>query len=275
MRKYGVLVISHGSRDPEWVRLVREAVEGIVLPENAGIRAGGGMPVECAFLELVEGSLIQDGIDRLEGDGVTDMIAVPLFISSGSTHIDEISWALGVKAQPELETDLDRFRLSAAVHWCAPIDDDPEIAELMAAKLRPLSVEPERELVLVIGHGSKEKGFHERWRDGLESLARQVQRIGGFAAGDYAMLLPDQVADKIRMWRERRPELRVLVAPLFLSEGYFTRKVIPERIRGLNCAYSGETLLPSPLVTRWMERRIAAMMDELETKAEKDRLQPG
>lgn len=263
MAKCGVLVISHGSRDPRWVSLVREAVASISLPSAPEFHADGGMPVECAFLELVEGSLIQDGIDRLEAAGVTDIIAVPLFISSGSTHIDEISWALGVKEEPELPTDLPRFRRSAAIHLCAPIDDDPEIAELLAAKLKPLSADPGRELVIIIGHGSAEKGFHERWQAGLSSLAEQVRRIGGYAACDTAMLLPDQAAGKLRSWRERRPDLRVLVAPLFLSEGYFTGKVIPERLKGFDYAYSGETLLPSPLITRWMERRIAAMLNAL------------
>lgn len=264
MRRYGVLIISHGSRDARWVRLVREAVDHIRLPAASDIPGGAEMPVECVFLELVDGFSIQDGIDRLEQAAVTDIIAVPLFISSGSTHIDEISWALGVKAKPELDTDLPRFRRTAAIHWCAPIDDDPEIAELLAAKLKPLSVNPQRELVLLVGHGSKEKGFHKRWRDGLISLAKQVQRIGGFAESDAVMLLPDQAACKMRAWRRRRPELRPIVAPLFLSEGYFTSKVIPERLKGFDYAYSGEALLPSPLISRWMERRIAAALDAAE-----------
>ncbi len=47
----GVLIISHGSRNREWVRLVDEAVERM---------------------------------------SVTEMIVVPLFVSSGSKHVEEI-----------------------------------------------------------------------------------------------------------------------------------------------------------------------------------------
>jgi len=255
MRKLGVLVISHGSRNADWVKLVREAVADVVIPEVMA-----DAPVECSFLELVDGFLIQDGIDRLEQSGVTDMIVIPLFVSSGSTHIDEISWVLGAKAEPDRETDLEKFRITSRIHLCAPIDDDPEIAQLLVDKLSPLSVSAERELVLIVGHGSKEKGFHGRWRQGLKSLAEQVQTIGGYAAVETVMLLPNQATCKLKAWQKRRPDLDVIIAPLFLSAGYFTNKVIPERFEGFQYKYSGATLLPSPHISRWMERRITGMI---------------
>lgn len=258
MDKTGVLVISHGSRDGKWVRLVREACAGIQLPPDLA-----GSPVECSFLELVDGSLIQDGIDRLEQAGVTDIIVVPLFLSSGSTHVAEIKWALGLKEEPDLPTDLDRFRVDARLFMTGPIDDEPEIARLIAGKLAPLSENPARELVLLVGHGSDEAVFHERWQKGLSSLAEQVKAIGGYAEADCAMLLPDQTAGKMQEWRRRRPDLTVLVAPVFLSEGYFTGRVIPRRFAGFPHKYGGRALLPSPLVSEWMSRSIAEAWDRI------------
>jgi sirohydrochlorin ferrochelatase len=252
MLKLGVLVISHGSRDAQWVKLVREAVADV---DTSGFHTH--VPIECAFLELVDGYLIQDGIHRLEQAGVTDMIVVPLFVSSGSTHIDEISWALGVKAQSILPTDLERFRIEANVHLCDPIDDDPEIAQLLVDKLGPISVDPHSEIVLIVGHGSKEPNFHEQWQKGLSSLADQVKTIGGYAAVDTVMLLPNQATERIQRWHDERPEWAVLIAPLFLSEGYFTNKVIPERFAGFTYRYAGATLLPSPHISRWMERAMS------------------
>jgi sirohydrochlorin ferrochelatase len=255
MLKLGVLVISHGSRDAQWVKLVREAVRDV---DTSGFHID--VPIECAFLELVDGYLIQDGIDRLEQAGVTDMIVVPLFVSSGSTHIDEISWALGVKAQSILPTDLQKFRVEANVHLCEAIDDDPEIAQLLVDKLGPLSTDPHSEVVLIVGHGSKEPNFHEQWQKGLSSLADQVQSLGGYAAVDTVMLLPNQAAERIQSWQELKPEWSVLIAPLFLSEGYFTNKVIPERFAGYSYRYAGATLLPSPHISRWMERAMRSKL---------------
>lgn len=255
MSKFGVMVMSHGSRSGQWVRLVDEAVDRVRdrLPE--------GVPVASVFLEIVEGRLIQDGIRSLEQEGVTDIVAVPLFISSGSTHIDEIGYALGVTDKPALPTKLVPFERRAAIHFTPPIDDDPEIAWILYEKVQELSREPSRELLLLVGHGSVEKGFHARWRHVLEGLAARMKELGGFDAADAAMLLPDQVDFKLRLWQKRKPGHRVIVAPLFLSEGYFTREVIPSRMGNREYGYNGKALLPHPLVAGWIEGRVRQVLE--------------
>ncbi|ANE48666.1 cobalamin biosynthesis protein CbiX [Paenibacillus swuensis] len=277
----GVLVISHGSRSAEWVRLVDEAVAQMRFGQPAAALGGGPsdeeprampadrdhghsiIPVESSFLEIVEGRLIQDGIDRLEAQGVTDIIAVPLFVSSGSTHVDEISWSLGVVEEPKLETDLELMRVNARVHWCRPMDDEPEIAAMLWEKVRELSVRPEREILLLVGHGSKEEGFHEQWQQVLSSLAKQLGELGGFAATDTAMLLPEQAAERVKYWQRERPDWDVVVAPFFLSEGYFTETVIPTRLQGLEYRYNGRALLPHPLVAEWLNHRVESALSRL------------
>ncbi|GAA0136909.1 hypothetical protein YSY43_37500 [Paenibacillus sp. YSY-4.3] len=248
----GVLVISHGSPDGHWVKLVDDAVAAVQaqLPE--------GLPVEASFLEIVEGRLIQDGIDRLEQQGVTDMIVIPLFMSSGSTHVDEIAYALGVKDTPEKETDLERFRLSARVFFGEPVDDHPLVAQMIWDKSKLLSREPEREALLLIGHGSRHEGFRQRWEQGISSLAARVKELGGIAVTDYALLNPDSVHKKVSYWQERGYE--VAIAPLFLSAGYFTKKEIPSRLEGLTYRYSGEALLPHSLLPHWMLDQILHIM---------------
>jgi sirohydrochlorin ferrochelatase len=252
MGKYGVLVISHGSRNTEWVDLVDQAVGAVEMDQK--------LPIYSSFLEIIEGRLIQDGITSLEQQGVTDILVVPLFVSSGSTHIDEISYALGVISEPTLETDRVRLDIKARIHFGSPIDDDEEIVQILYSKIQSLSVHPSREIVLLVGHGSIEKGFHLRWRKGLELLASRLKLLGGFDEVDAAMLLPDQVKRKMEMWVVRKPEHTVIVAPLFLSEGYFTNQVIPLRMREFSYRYNGKAMLPHPLISRWMEKQIRQMM---------------
>lgn len=251
--KAGVLIISHGSRDTSWVAIVDEAVNGLSLRE--------AVPVAVSFLELVEGRSIQDGIDRLEGQGVTDILVIPLFVSSGSTHVDEIAYALGAKDEPEKETELERFRVSARIHYGNPVDDDPDIAIMVWDKIRDLSENPARETVLLVGHGSVHPGFRQRWERGMSSLAERVRRISGIAAADYALLSVGGVGDKVQYWRERGHE--VLVAPIFLSEGYFTKSVIPGRLKGLTYKYAGRTLLPHPLLPHWIATQVETMLERL------------
>ncbi|HTG67685.1 MAG TPA: CbiX/SirB N-terminal domain-containing protein [Candidatus Udaeobacter sp.] len=259
--KRGILVISHGSREDAWVKLVDDAISAA-----AGSPRLSGVPIVSSFLEIIEGRLIQDGIDELERQGVTDMYVVPLFISSGSTHVDEIGQAFGLPWVTDLEGDLGTFRVAAKVHYGQPIDDDPEIAELLALNIAELSSEPGKEALLLIGHGSKEKVFHERWQEGLLKLGERLRALGGFKRAEYAMLLPDQAASKLAAMQAANPEEAVIVVPLFLSQGYFTNHVIPDRLAGLEYRYNGRAMLPHLAIERWLERQMYDGLQRLNEK---------
>lgn len=247
MRKRGVLVISHGSREQAWVELVDHAIHQLPLR--------GDLPVAASFLEIVEGRLIQNGIDLLESQGVTDILAIPLFVSTGSTHVNEIAYALGVIDAPSFESDLAPFRVHANVTYGSPIEQGPYVAQMVWDKAKAVSRNPAAEALVLIGHGSSHDGFRQRWEQGLAGLAEQVRAISGLAAADFALLRPDSVRAKVEYWQKERG-MQVIAAPLFLSEGYFIREVIPKRLAGLSYSYSGRSLLPHPLLTVWIQEQI-------------------
>ncbi|HJH30708.1 MAG TPA: hypothetical protein C5S50_00590 [Methanosarcinaceae archaeon] len=85
--KYGILVIAHGSPSESWCSPVRDAVAEVDLP----------YPVELGFLEFVPNETINDAVERLDNAGVTKIIAIPLFISSHSSHIQEIEYVVGLR----------------------------------------------------------------------------------------------------------------------------------------------------------------------------------
>ncbi|REE90604.1 sirohydrochlorin ferrochelatase [Paenibacillus taihuensis] len=279
--KPGVLVVSHGSREADWVRLVDDAVAA------CSALMGSEVPVVSAFLELVEGRLIQDGVNALEAEDVTDLYVLPLFVSSGSTHVDDIAQAFGmapVSATRAGELEPFAVREGMRVRFGAPIDDDGDIAELLLRNIEGLSSEAawelgaaregalgagaepvrRRERLLLVAHGSREAVFHGRWRDGMAALAERVRELGGFAGAHSAMLLPNQAACKLGALQRRYPDDAFIVVPLFLSEGFFTRTVIPTRLAGLNYRYNGRALLPSPQIARWMERQIREWLRDLD-----------
>ncbi|MCJ8014097.1 cobalamin biosynthesis protein CbiX [Paenibacillus sp. KQZ6P-2] len=247
MRKRGVLVISHGSREQAWVDLVDNAIHQLPLR--------GDLPVAASFLEIVEGRLIQDGIDLLESQGVTDILVIPLFVSSGSTHVNEIAYALGVIDAPSFESDLAPFRVQASITYGLPIEHGSYVAEMIWDKAKAVSRNPGQEVLVLIGHGSSHESFRRRWEQGLSRLTGQVREISGLGAADYALLRPDSVRATVEYWQKERG-MQVIAAPLFLSEGYFIREVIPKRLQGLNYRYSGKSLLPHPLLTVWIDEQI-------------------
>ncbi|TFE26960.1 sirohydrochlorin chelatase [Cohnella luojiensis] len=262
--KPGLLVISHGSREAGWVALVDETVEA------ARTALGDTLPVEAAFLELVEGRLIQDGIDRLEAAGVTHLFALPLFVSSGSTHVDEIGWALGAYPEPKTETDLEKYRISARLTYGEPMDDDPELVGVILERLKEMSKHSANESILLIGHGSNEPGFREAWERGLNAISDQLMRFGGFGACTSALLLPNQVQERWERLRQSHPNHVIVVVALFLSEGYFTKEVIPRRLAGLECRYDGRALMPHPKVADWIVRRTQDWLESLDQGSIRD-----
>jgi sirohydrochlorin ferrochelatase len=235
----GLLVIAHGSSNPGWVALVEKAVNQVDIQ----------IPVVTSFLEMVEGRFIQDGIDQLEVKGVTRIIVIPLFVSSGSTHIQEIRYLLGLPQEIELEVDEEPLHMNAEVEMVAPMDDHPLILEIMEKRVRELSTNPEEETLLLVGHGSKIDSYYAIWKSMMERMAERLQERVGLKEAFCATLLPDQLHDQL----EELVHHRVLVVPLFLSEGYFTKKVIPSRMEGINCEYSGKTYLPDPLISEWIK----------------------
>jgi sirohydrochlorin cobaltochelatase len=243
MAQRGVLVIAHGSSKPEWVQLVDDAVSRVRLD----------LPVEVGYLEMVPGRAIVDAIQSLRRRGVDEIIAVPLFVSSGSTHIEEIGYFLGVIAKPRLSFEEKPIPLEIPVHYTPAMDGHPLIGEIVTERARKLSQRPEEEVVVLVGHGSEVPGFRGKWEEGANQLAAQVQRALGFRQAVYASLHPDHLHEVVRTWSAQH---RVLVLPLFLSEGYFTKKVIPSKLAGLEYVYSGETYLPHPLISRWIEEMV-------------------
>ena len=91
----GVLVIAHGSPSESWCSPVRNATDEVDLP----------YPVELGFLEFVQNETINLAVERLDDAGVTEIIAVPLFVSSHSSHIQEIEYVLGLRETLPLTTE--------------------------------------------------------------------------------------------------------------------------------------------------------------------------
>src|SRR5688572_2062367 len=83
----GVLLLAHGG-SAEWNRRVTELAA----------RVDRTRPTEVAF-GMATRANIQAAIDRLIARGVTDIVAVPLFVSSWSSVITSTEYLLGLRAE--------------------------------------------------------------------------------------------------------------------------------------------------------------------------------
>lgn len=239
----GVLVIAHGSKNKSWVERIDKAIAGISL----------ALPISIGFLEMVEGRSIADAVRELEKKNVQQIIAIPLFISNGSTHLEEIQYALGLKEKSRIETNLAQIDPQVKVVWSQAMDTHPYMVEILSERLQALSTDATNETLLLVAHGSEVHGFHTLWSEMLHSLSSSLQERFGFSDTQYATMLPDNVTKKAKLLSTQK---KLIVLSVFLSEGYFSTKVIPQKLAGLSYVYSGETYLPHPLISSWIEEQI-------------------
>lgn len=75
MNSHGLLLVAHGSKDPEWTTPFK-AIEDFVKGEFAG-------PTALAYLESVSPQ-IEQGVSQLTASGVTTITVAPLFFAVGS-----------------------------------------------------------------------------------------------------------------------------------------------------------------------------------------------
>jgi sirohydrochlorin cobaltochelatase len=240
-----VLVIAHGSPDPDWIRLVEETVSHTKL----------NVPVRAAYLGGVPGRSIADEVCRLERMGAEAIITVPLFVTAGSSHVNEIQYMLGLLPSAGFSSDVQKIPVETPIVWSPPLEDHPIVEEIVAERVRALTDDPSQEALLLVGHGSEWPGLRERWERLLQRMAVRLQNRFSFSAAWYATLRPDTVAERACLLAS---EHKLVVVPLFVSQGYFTRQAIPGRLAGVPFRYTGETYLPHPLVSDWIAQSALA-----------------
>lgn len=245
MSRPGVLVLAHGSKEPRWVDQIDQAVAPLE-----------GWTVAIGFLGQVKGRGVAEAVRRLEGAGVREMVAIPLFVSSGSTHLVELKYALGLVERPPFETELQPIRHGCKVKWLSALDDHPLVEQIVVERVQALSKACHRETVLLVAHGSDQQGFREKWHKMLENLSNRIRQHFGFIKVDFATVHPLTIRPKAEALAQLGT---LLVVPLFLSPGYYTERYIPSQLEGLPAVYSGQTYLPHPLISRWLKEQITCL----------------
>lgn len=241
----GYLVICHGSRNEKWMQMIEECVNSV--PKSS--------PLTIGFLEMIEGRTIADGVRYLEGQGVHEIVAIPFFVCSGSTHLNEIQYALGLLSTPAVHTDLELIHPTIPVIWSTPLDDHRLVLQLLEERIAEICVSPDEEALLIIAHGSNKRGFQEIWEEKMKALLFSLQPIFTFKDFDFATLKPDNIQEKAHKLSQNG-RYKVLAMPVFLSQGYYTDVKIPEKLQSVPHLYQYKTYLPHQLMNQWLQEQM-------------------
>ena len=266
----GVLLLAHGGRDT-WNQEVLTMAE----------RIDSTIPVEVAF-GMANKRTIEDALDRLAERNISNVVAVPLFVSSHSSVMRATEYLLGSRsdAPPQLEAF---GRMAARRHaagaeadddfdWHAPIettlpisltsalDGHALVADILVSRALEVSQAPEDEAVVVVAHGPSSEEDNARWLENMQVLADEMRQRTRFSRIEHLTVRDDarkpvreKAAADFRAVVERatQEDKTVLIVPLLLVyDGMETG--IRERLDGLEYRMANQALLPDDRLAEWV-----------------------
>jgi sirohydrochlorin ferrochelatase len=266
----GVLLLAHGG-DPAWNAEV----------ESLRVRVDSAAPAELA-LGMADPAALQAAVDRLEGRGVSRIVAVPLFVHSRSEVMDQTRYALGLADKPSEvmreaaermkhmkmppgmpmhrmpSFSLERVRLKVPIFMAAAIDSDPFVSRVLLDRAKALSRDPGRETVVLVAHGPVDDADVPAWMESLAAHAEAVRAGGPFGAAVFGVLRDDAPPPvRARAVAALRALVsaasarggRALVVPVLIARG---------GLAGLDFAWSGEALMPHDGFDAWVLSRASS-----------------
>ena len=262
--RVGTVIIAHGA-DSLWNAQVADVARQV--------RTGG--PVEVSYLMGPGASKarFQDAVQRLEAQGVSEIVVVPMLVSSHSGHYDQIRYLAGDSITLNATmmhhlhmAGIERPTSRIPIRVTPAMDDAPQVARVLADRAKALTPDPRSRALFIVGHGPNSAEDYAAWMTNLRSVADSVKAMTGFRDVRVDLVRDDAPAD-VRAEAVRRVreliELQhlvtgqpVIVIPVLVSKGAVSRDKVPNDIRGTPSHYSGEPLLPHPAMARWVEERV-------------------
>ena len=273
----GVLLLAHGGQ-PQWNARVTELAA----------KVDASKPTEVAF-GMATRATIQSAVDRLVARGVTEIVAVPLFVSSWSSVITSTEYLLGLRdeAPPALAAfarmshgpahgasgDGSHARHAApAVDGTTPVkspvpirmtpalNDHPIVADILASRARAIGRNAASESLVIVAHGPNDEENNRRWLADMASLSGRLHAKETFASVDYLTVRDDAPKP---VWEKAKADLRavvekrtaegrrVLIVPLLISFGGI-EKGLRARLDGLTYTMATAGLMPDDRLVDWV-----------------------
>ena len=243
----GLLVMAHGGSD-DWNEAVLQAVEPIRTEA----------PVAVAF-GMANPHTLQVAVDSLEAAGVSRIEVVRLFIS-GESFLEATEYAFGIrddKPEGHFMHEPRPLRLSVPVQLSARgLMDVTRLGGILADRTAAISTDPEKEAVLIIGHGPGSDIENEQWIARMDAMADSIRTLGSFKTVRVTTLRED--------WTGKRAEAEAAIRAFMDEQKVAGRDVlvIPFRLRGFGpyaevldgYAYRSDPngFLPDTRITDWI-----------------------
>lgn len=263
----GVLLVSHGSRSPEWRRMLLD-VHSEVAAELLAI--SGVAEVRTAFMEYTEPSIATQ-LRAFDESGVESVVVVPLLLTISDHSFDDIPTICGLSSDPERVVQLGKdkievYRARADLSFAPLLDFSGLVRTNLARRVRSVvgrsAGREERGLrdgLVLVGYGSAE--FDDEWNGFFGEIRAFAESELDVAATTHAWCghivgyKRQPIIDAIEEMRGRAD--RVIVVPILVAyDPMFQERIIgravarspaPEQV-----LYRPDAILPEPEVGRWV-----------------------
>lgn len=252
----GVIFMPHGS-NYNWNRTMMDAIDEL----------HDDYMIEHAF-SMGDAKLVDRAVEKLEARGATAITVLRIF-SLESSFKNSIEYTLGLRNQMGhggmmhmMSGPPQRVVSSSEFYTTGGLEDSPLFAEALLDRAISLSENPEKETVVLVGHGTRTEEGNNRWMNNLETITAHMEKTAqemGYNFRDF----------KFENWREDWPDLRdkhisnVREMVKTASEDEGTAIVVPARttkgghaqrwLSDLEFRHDGEGFAPHPLFVEWVE----------------------
>jgi sirohydrochlorin ferrochelatase len=194
------LILSHGLGGAG-DRALHDSVEASSLEEPAALAFG---------MSMTTSQHIQVALDELVVAGAEEIVVIPMLSTHHNSLMRQWEYIFSERDEPEY-TSVERVKTPARIIMVSPLDDHPQVGAIVAAHAREVSYEPDKEEVIIVGHGPVDEADNLDQLAMMKNIAAVVQADRPYAAVHVATL-QDDAPREVRMANFQKIRDRITAA---------------------------------------------------------------
>lgn len=187
------------------------------------IRRESNLPVYCCYHEKQEPSS-KDILEIMVADGVTEVIAVPMFFAPGFLANKMIPKELGLESG-QLEGEVTVNGVNVLIHITSAFGNHPMMKCVMKETLEMYHYPIKDTAIILIGHGSKDPGNSNT----VEYNAAFVREMGYRVTCAYNEMQSPTVEEGLEFALKSKVS-HIVAIPMFVAPGNHTVNEIPVKL---------------------------------------------
>jgi len=213
-------------------------------------------------LESEHSVYLRRAVDELKKAVVTEIVAIPLFLSSADPILRKVTPHLASYASGE------------TIRWAASMRESHLTAQILLDRVDRLSRDPESERLIVIGVGAMDEEGEKTLRADLESIVRYVKRyrtfketsVGVYYERDAEKGLKEKKNKEVDdlIVRTAAKKGRTILIPFFIGPKFDSHmsltRWLGDKVKELDVVYDGEEIVPHPNLLLWLKKSANAYL---------------